>query len=258
MSLWTCSTRWGARAPPGHARRPTRADGYTPVATLADLPAGASRRVYVRRRGRALQTCKAPCTQSANRCTHARASLSEGTIDPTRCTVTCPWHEVSFSLEAGQVLGRSASLPVAAYSVKLEGDTVLIAQPRRASRRCPHTPDDSRFLKACRSQPTDVTPGGHCASRGATSRNTARCGSGTRCSSCVTSPSWRHRSRCKPVERLGVDGRHLFADILLRSSPWDWDSRSRREKGPQITRPIREASQVLELPPVDPATTWPT
>src|SRR5438094_579975 len=63
----------------------------------------------------------------ANRCTHARASLSEGTVDPARCTVTCPWHEGVFSLDTGQVLGGPPSLPVAAYRVRIEGDTVLIA-----------------------------------------------------------------------------------------------------------------------------------
>src|SRR5438034_1036916 len=63
----------------------------------------------------------------ANRCTHARASLSEGAVDPARCAVTCPWHEGVFSLETGQVLGGPPSLPIAVYRVKLEGDTVLIA-----------------------------------------------------------------------------------------------------------------------------------
>jgi nitrite reductase/ring-hydroxylating ferredoxin subunit len=63
----------------------------------------------------------------ANRCTHARASLSEGTVDPARCAVTCPWHAGMFSLETGQVLGGPPTLAVAAYRVKLEQDTVLIA-----------------------------------------------------------------------------------------------------------------------------------
>jgi 3-phenylpropionate/trans-cinnamate dioxygenase ferredoxin subunit len=73
----------------------------------------------------------------ANRCSHARASLSEGTIDAARCTVTCPWHEGVFSLETGQALGGPPSLPVAVYRVKLEGDTVLIAPP-------PRTPAEAR------------------------------------------------------------------------------------------------------------------
>jgi 3-phenylpropionate/trans-cinnamate dioxygenase ferredoxin subunit len=73
----------------------------------------------------------------ANRCSHARASLSEGTVDAARCTVTCPWHEGVFSLETGQPLGGPPSLPVVVYRVKLEGDTVLIAPPTQAEAREP-------------------------------------------------------------------------------------------------------------------------
>src|SRR3989454_2572260 len=45
MSLWDMlDTLGGAGSAQATSRRPTRADGYTPVATLSDLPAGASRR----------------------------------------------------------------------------------------------------------------------------------------------------------------------------------------------------------------------
>src|SRR3989454_1137960 len=128
MSLWDMlDTLGGAGSAQATARRPTRADGYTPVATLADLPAGASRRVYVGGDAVALFNVRGTVHAIANRCTHARASLSEGTVDPARCTVTCPWHEGVFSLDTGQVLGGPPSLPVAAYRVKIEEDTVLIA-----------------------------------------------------------------------------------------------------------------------------------
>src|SRR5207245_233649 len=88
----------------GRQYPPTRADGYAPVATLADLPPGASRRVYVGSEAVALFNIKGAVHAIANRCSHARASLSEGTIDAARCTVTCPWHEGVFSLETGQAL----------------------------------------------------------------------------------------------------------------------------------------------------------
>ncbi|HYS59714.1 MAG TPA: chlorite dismutase family protein, partial [Gemmatimonadales bacterium] len=128
MSLWDMlDTLGGAGSAQATARRPTRADGYTPVATLADLPTGASRRVYVGGDAVALFNVRGTVHAIANRCTHARASLSEGTVDPARCTVTCPWHEGVFSLDTGQVLGGPPSLPVAAYRVKIEEDTVLIA-----------------------------------------------------------------------------------------------------------------------------------
>src|SRR5205807_6940662 len=64
-----------------------------------------------------VQTCALPISGGverafANRCTHARASLSEGTLDPARCAVTCPWHEGVFSLETGQVLAGPPALPI--------------------------------------------------------------------------------------------------------------------------------------------------
>lgn len=56
----------------------------------------------------------------------------------------------------------------------------------------------------------------------------------------------------QPVERLGVDAAILFADILLPFEPLGLGLSFATGEGPQITRPIREAGQVLELPPVDP------
>src|SRR5207245_10496042 len=48
MSLWDMlDTLGGAGSAQALSRRPARADGYTPVAALADLPPGAGRRGYV-------------------------------------------------------------------------------------------------------------------------------------------------------------------------------------------------------------------
>ncbi len=128
MSLWDMlDTLGGAGAAQAVARRPARADGFTPVASLPDLPPGSAKRVYAENEAVALFNVNGTVYAIANRCSHARASLSEGTVDPASCAVTCPWHEGVFSLETGRVLGGPPVLPVAAYQVKLEGDTILIA-----------------------------------------------------------------------------------------------------------------------------------
>ena len=128
MSLWDMlDTLGGAGSAQAVSRRPARADGYTPVAALTDLPVGSSMRVYAGSEAVALFNVNGTIHAIANRCTHARASLSEGTLDPARCAVTCPWHEGVFSLETGQVLDGPPVLPVATYRVKIEGDTILIA-----------------------------------------------------------------------------------------------------------------------------------
>lgn len=128
MALWDMlDTLGGAGSVQAVSRRPARADGYTPVATLTDLPPGSSKRVYAAGEAVALFNVNGTIYAIANRCTHARASLSEGKVDAARCAVTCPWHEGVFSLETGQVLGGPPALPVAAFRVKVEGDAVLLA-----------------------------------------------------------------------------------------------------------------------------------
>src|SRR6266542_4917192 len=124
-------TLGGAGSVQALARRPARADGYTPVATLSDVPPGSGRRVYAGGDAVALFNVSGTVYAIANRCSHARASLSEGTVDAARCAVTCPWHEGVFSLETGRVLGGPPVHPVTAYQVKVDGDTILIAHEAR-------------------------------------------------------------------------------------------------------------------------------
>jgi chlorite dismutase len=128
MSLWDMlDTLGGAGSAQAVARRPTRGDGYTPVATLAELPPGGAKRVYAANEAVALFNVNGTVYAIANRCSHARASLSEGTVDPARCAVTCPWHEGVFSLETGRVLGGPPVHAVVTYRVKLEDGTIFIA-----------------------------------------------------------------------------------------------------------------------------------
>jgi nitrite reductase/ring-hydroxylating ferredoxin subunit len=128
MSLWDMlDTLGGAGSAQAVARRPARADGFTPVATLAELPPGSATRVYADNEAVALFNVNGTVYAIANRCTHARASLSEGAVDLARCVVTCPWHEGVFSLETGQVLGGPPVHAVATYRVKVEDGTIFIA-----------------------------------------------------------------------------------------------------------------------------------
>lgn len=128
MSLWDMlDTLGGAGSAQAVARRPARDDGFTPVATIDELPPGGAKRVYADNEAVALFNVKGTVYAIANRCSHARASLSEGTVDAAQCTVTCPWHEGVFSLETGRVLGGPPVHAVAAYRVKLEDGTIFIA-----------------------------------------------------------------------------------------------------------------------------------
>src|SRR2546421_98119 len=58
----------------------------------------------------------------------------------------------------------------------------------------------------------------------------------------------------RPVVPPGVAAPSLSPDPLRRSEPLGLGLSFSAGGGPQITRPIREAAQVFELPPVDPMT----
>src|SRR2546428_10724787 len=125
---------------------------------------------------------------------------------------------------------------------------------RRASRRLPHTPDDSRFLKACRSQPTDVTPVWFMRQAGRYLPEYRALRQRHSLLELCHKPELAAQVTLQPVERLGVDAAILFADILLPFEPLGLGRSFWGAEGPKTTGPIRGAGQVLELPPVDPAT----
>jgi len=139
MSLWDLlDTLGGASAERALTRPVLRQDGFVPVGSLAELPPGASKRVYAANETVALFNVNGTVYAVSNRCTHARASLSDGTVDHARCAVTCPWHEGRFSLVTGAVLSGPPVQPVRVYQVKIEGDTILVAPaPTHAEAREP-------------------------------------------------------------------------------------------------------------------------
>src|SRR5205823_1165727 len=55
----------------------------------------------------------------------------------------------------------------------------------------------------------------------------------------------------QPVARLGVDGAILFADILLITEPLGVGLEFAKGEGPVIHRPVRSASDVKRLAPID-------
>jgi 3-phenylpropionate/trans-cinnamate dioxygenase ferredoxin component len=59
-------------------------------------------------------------------CSHAHYFLDEGDVDVEDETIECPKHGSTFDLNTGRPITLPATLPVAAYTVKLEGDDVLI------------------------------------------------------------------------------------------------------------------------------------
>jgi 3-phenylpropionate/trans-cinnamate dioxygenase ferredoxin subunit len=61
-------------------------------------------------------------------CTHADVSLSEGEVEDG--TVECWLHGSRFDLATGEPSGLPATVPVATYPTKTDGDDVFVALPR--------------------------------------------------------------------------------------------------------------------------------
>ncbi len=59
-------------------------------------------------------------------CSHAESSLSEGEVDVDDETIECPRHGSTFDLATGRPRTLPATVPVATFPVKVEGDTILI------------------------------------------------------------------------------------------------------------------------------------
>ena len=61
-----------------------------------------------------------------DRCSHAEASLAEGEVWGDECEIECPKHGSAFSLKTGEPLTLPATQPQTTYSVRIDGDDVLV------------------------------------------------------------------------------------------------------------------------------------
>lgn len=129
MSLWDALDSLGG-APAAEApllATAARPDGYTEVASLRDLPDGSGKRVYLGADAIALFNVRGTVYAVSDRCTHGRASLSEGRVQPDSCLLQCPWHGGRYDLLTGQPAGPPVRVPIRTYRVKVEAERILVA-----------------------------------------------------------------------------------------------------------------------------------
>ena len=60
----------------------------------------------------------------AEACTHANGPLGDGYQDGE--TIECPWHASRFNMKTGAVEKQPATTALTRYSVRVEGDDVLL------------------------------------------------------------------------------------------------------------------------------------
>ena len=97
------------------------------VAKTGDVPEGEARRVVADRIEIALVNLGGGTYVAVDDiCSHAEASLSEGEVDVDDETIECPRHGSVFDLMTGKPRSLPATLPIATFPVKVEGDSILI------------------------------------------------------------------------------------------------------------------------------------
>ncbi len=134
MSIWDALDSLGgapASADEGEGHGDVRAPShgqFTPVATVRDVEPGESKRVYLGSDAIALFNVGGEFHAVNDRCTHGRASLSEGTVhsNSETCVLECPWHGGKFDLANGTPLSGPVRVPIKTYQVKIAGGMILV------------------------------------------------------------------------------------------------------------------------------------
>ena len=99
-------------------------DGFAPTIATSALAPGAMRVVVVGRERVLLANVGGVFHALADRCGHAGAPLSRGTL--AEHVVECPLHFACFDVRTGALLSGPVSADVPRYEVRVEGDTVYV------------------------------------------------------------------------------------------------------------------------------------
>jgi len=109
---------------------------------------------------------------------------------------------------------------------------------------------ESRFLKACRGERTDVTPVWFMRQAGRYMPEYREVRSKVSFLDLCHDPGLATEVTVTAAERLGVDAAILFADILLILQPLGFDLEFAKGEGPVIHNPIRTAADVDRVRPM--------
>jgi 3-phenylpropionate/trans-cinnamate dioxygenase ferredoxin component len=97
------------------------------VAATTDIPEGEARRFEVDGRLVAVANLGEEGFRAIDAiCSHAHYFLDEGEVDVDFETIECPKHGSTFDLNTGKTRTLPATMPVRAYTVKVEGEDILI------------------------------------------------------------------------------------------------------------------------------------
>lgn len=127
MSLWDMLDALGGSSMTARPRQAHgTSGGMTVVARVSEVGPGTSKRVYLGSEAIALFNVNGKVYAVNDRCTHGRASLSEGRVDPATCILRCPWHGGEFEIATGKPVASPVKVPIKTYDVEVRGDEILV------------------------------------------------------------------------------------------------------------------------------------
>jgi 3-phenylpropionate/trans-cinnamate dioxygenase ferredoxin component len=99
---------------------------FVKIATVHDIPESEVRAFEYQDQRIAIYHVGDAFYATTDICSHAYAELSEGFLDVDDCTIECPLHGSRFDIGTGAVLSLPAFEPIATYSVRVEGQDILV------------------------------------------------------------------------------------------------------------------------------------
>ena len=97
---------------------------YVKVARVSDVAPGVGLRVDIGDEAIAIFNLDGEFYAIGDVCTHEETSLADG--DVFGDVVECPLHGAEFDIKSGKALSLPAVLPVPTYTVRVEGDDILV------------------------------------------------------------------------------------------------------------------------------------
>ena len=104
---------------------------FIPAASVAEVPASGILKVRIDGHPIVLTSVGGEIFAVADRCSHEDVPLSLGCIRGD--TIKCSYHGSCFSLRTGAPMDEPADTPIQVYSVKVEGDAVLVGIDKEES-----------------------------------------------------------------------------------------------------------------------------
>ena len=102
--------------------------GFVTVGRAGDVPEGEARAFDVNGRVVSVAHVDGRWFAYDDTCTHRMCSLADGELEGT--LIICPCHGSEFDIETGEVVSPPATVPIAVFDVRVDGEDIEVGEVR--------------------------------------------------------------------------------------------------------------------------------